>query len=395
MNNKKPTRIQLDDRWTTEIYHEWDFPPEVIKFWDSVAGAYGDRGIFISYGWFENWWKSFGRDIELFTVVLRTPGEIKAIFPCSLRPDPCRGAKHRIVSSLTNSQTCYFDFVVSSDYRNYTISCFISIVSQVLPGVQLFFENMDPSGENFSQMIAQLSSTRAPFQIYSQPSAPWTDLSGDWKSFSSTLSVNFKKTLRKRFNKAESKGILNLETLRATDQLDAKLNTVFEIEYSSWKGRNGTAIKCHPDVEHYYRGLASWAMQQGNLLLFILTLNDTPIGATFCLSTGQTVFGIKVGYDESYGDISPGILLHKMMYDYFFSLGTVSKHDFLGNCEPWKMEWTNRTGEACWIRIYPKSLKGWSQYMRQYGWKNMLKKFPLIRKLELRTDEKKARNHAV
>jgi hypothetical protein len=82
------------------------------------------------------------------------------------------------------------------------------------------------------------------------------------------------------------------------------------------------------------------------------------------------------------------------MFSYLFETPELTVYNFMGACEPWKMEWTQKTDEYGWIRAYSRSLKGKSQYMVRYGWKNLLKRFAAVRKIKIYLDGKRER-HAV
>jgi len=49
-----PVYVDFVVGWKGEIYQQWEFPNEVIEVWYTHAREYGDNGIFLSSGWFEN-----------------------------------------------------------------------------------------------------------------------------------------------------------------------------------------------------------------------------------------------------------------------------------------------------------------------------------------------------
>jgi len=364
------TYIKLDDGWEGEVHHKWTFPADVIKKWEALADLYGDSGIFIGYSWFENWWNVFGLERELFVVIMRNNGVINGIFPCQITDS----TGTEIISSLTNSETGYYDFVISPESRKEALSAFIRLIRQMKPEAQLHFDYLHLSTENASLFIEELNSEGVPLYEYGQPWAPWLTLDRvELPEFKQNLSGRLRKNLKTCLKRAEKQGTISLKIIRNIDQLDENLSAFFEIEFDGWKGREGSAIKCNPDVEAFYRRLVHWGAMHGHLLLFILELNDKPIAGFLCLYSGHTVFGIKIGYRESYGHISPGNLLISKMVHYLAESSKASVFDFLGACDPWKVEWTSKVGSSGWIKIYPKSVKGWTRYMFEYGYKNYLK----------------------
>jgi CelD/BcsL family acetyltransferase involved in cellulose biosynthesis len=383
--------VTLSDGWKAVIYREWVFPSEVVAEWDKLAESSGDTGIFISYGWFENWWNAFGKEGELLVVVLSNDGMIAGIFPCRTE-----GALNRIqeITFLTNDHTYYNDFIVVPACRQAVLMQFILLLNKIYPDAQLFIDCLKAAGNGFDALTAELHQTRTPFQTESCPWAPWTDVSGDMATYQKLLPRKRKSDLQRCRKRAEQQGALSLEIIRQSDILDSILDMIFEIEDKSWKGTDGTAIKCDAKVEGFYRGIAKWAMKNNNLHLFILKMGNTAISMNFCLNSGRTLFCLKVGYDEAFKNLSPGNLLYWEMFSYLFETPELTVYNFMGACEPWKMEWTQKTDEYGWIRAYSRSLKGKSQYMVRYGWKNLLKRFAAVRKIKIYLDGKRER-HAV
>jgi hypothetical protein len=387
--------MPLSDGWKAVIYREWDFPSEVIAAWDRMAGNSGDVGIFVSYGWFENWWKAFGKAGELFVVVILKDDGPKGIFPCRLKADPEHVHEMPGICSLTNDHTCHYDFLVDAEDNRSILSRFVQLILLKYPKSQLYFDRVTTSSPNIKSLTQLLRDTRIPFHQYMQPRAPWTEIESDTKRLLARLPGRLRNTIQRCRKKAEKLGPVSFQVYDGAEYLDEVLHTMFEVEYKSWKGRNGTAVKCDTAVEGFYHGYARAAVARGHLLVSLLRVNDIPVATDYCLRSGSTVFLLKTGYDEYYSHISPSNLLRSEMFAYLATSGYCSLYNFLGECEPWKMEWTQETGQYGWIRIYPKSLRGMWRYMLQYGWKNFLKKFDSVRKIKAFLDRGKEWRHAV
>ncbi len=382
-------RIVLSEGWEGAIYREWSFPPEVIETWNALALRYGDSGIFISHGFFENWWKAFGNTAgELLLLILKKDGEIKAIFPCCLQAASIGGKSNHFISSLTNDHSCYYDFIVDSEFRQAAIPHFVRLIRMRYPGFQLCFDKLHASCENISMLLMELRREWMPASKYQQPWSPWINVSGDCAGFYNKLSGGLRNNLRRYRKRAEADGKLCLEIIQKSDRLDEVLDTVFEIEGNSWKRATGTAIKCKTEVESYYRQLAGWAMEHDQLLIFLLKLGDKPIAGNYCLCSGKTVFQLKTGCLESFKKLSPGKLIHDEIIKYLFQSQQVEIYDFMGHPDSWKKEWTKNSYDYCSLRAFPKSLTGWSEYTMKYGWKDCLKRFHLVQNILLLRNQK-------
>src|SRR3990170_7360251 len=99
--------IQLGGKWNAVIYHDWDLPSDLIEQWEAMAHVYGDAGVYLNPGWFEQWWKVFGTPGELFLVVLEENGETRAIFPL-MKSGGGKSRRKGSIGSLTNDHSHYF-----------------------------------------------------------------------------------------------------------------------------------------------------------------------------------------------------------------------------------------------------------------------------------------------
>ena len=384
----KVRQILLSGGWHGAIYSDWNFPSEVIAGWNRMSKNYGDVGIFITYGWFETWWQVFGDSGILQVIVLLKDQEPKAIFPLWRKTDEGKGNQGANISSLTNDHSYFFDFIIDPSDRVEALSLFTQIVGKIFPDDEIYLEYIPMNGDNVTSFINGLQQSWTPFQKYSEPWAPWIRVSGNIVEFEKTLPGRLRNGLKRCWKKAGQEGKIRLEIIKQSQSLDEKLDILFDVEYRSWKGQQGTAIKCQKDVEKFYRKLAHWAMGNDSLRLFLLWLGDVPVAASYCLSSGETVFLIKPGYREDFKHLSPGNLLQHEVFKSLYESPEITNYNFLGACNPWKMEWTSETGESGWVRVYPKTLRGWSRYYFKYGWKNSLKSIGLVRKLKAGMEKK-------
>lgn len=383
----KTKSIQLMDGWEAVLYQRWTFPPDLVQAWNSLARDAGDLSVFVGYDWFDAFWRAFARGRELFVIVLTKDGVTKAIFPCSIMAAPADGLAQGVISSLTNYHTYHYDFLIEPKERQDAIPCFIQSLRRLAPNRIVVLECMPSSAPNISLFLRCLRRSGIPVHGYSRPFAPWVNVSGDWDAYYRALPSRLRNDLQRRRRRSEERGRLQFEVIQPADDLDRVLDVVFEVEYRSWKGRAGTAIKCQPEVEQFYRLLAVMATRESRLLLFLLKLDETPIAAYFCLSSAETVFMLKSGYDENFASLSPGTLLHQEIIKYLFGLPKIKVCNLMGTCDSWKMDWTPHSGEYSWLRVYPKTWIGWSLYASELG-RAYLKRVNFLRRAKDWIDRK-------
>jgi CelD/BcsL family acetyltransferase involved in cellulose biosynthesis len=66
---------------------------------------------------------------------------------------------------------------------------------------------------------------------------------------------------------------------------------------------------------------------------------------------------LKTGYDPEFEKCSPFRLLTHLALRDAFTTG-LAEVDFLGDTEPWKLEWTKTTRPHDWLFIFGKTVRG-------------------------------------
>jgi CelD/BcsL family acetyltransferase involved in cellulose biosynthesis len=378
--------IPLGEGWEAQIYHEWVFPLSLIEAWEEMARAYGDTGVFLSPAWFEPWWNAFGRPDRLFVAVLEQGGEPRAIFPCWTPDDADPLSASGRIESLTNDHAHYFDFLVAPPRRQTALQKFAGLVRQIKPRAKMKVEYLcEPDGTE-SGLYAELSRGRIPVHRYEAAYSPYLPLAPTtWEEYLKTIQSKFKANLKRRRQKAEQIGTVSFEATQDLHRFEDRLSEAFDVEYRSWKGKEGTAIKCLPDVERFYRELVQRKPPSGRFHLFSLRLKGRMIAFNLCVSSHKTLFLLKTGYnDEEFSALSPGQLLHYEMLRHLFEGAEFRRYTFGGVVSPWKTDWTDpeRSYRFQWLEGYPATLLGRLEYGCRYGWKTYLKRFRTARRIK-------------
>jgi CelD/BcsL family acetyltransferase involved in cellulose biosynthesis len=358
--------LAFEQGWRASTFSEWDFPDHVLGAWDDLAREHGDVGVLLESGWFEQWWSAMGQGGRLFVVVIEHHGAITGIFPCWVTPV---GRLEALADDF------HYDLLVSRNEVRETLAHFVNVVQAARRTLPACLQNFSGSSRFRKALEDQLRSSRTPVGVYSRPSAPYVDTrTTSWEAYADGLHSKLKNNLKKGRRRASRDGELSFEIIRQPQSLDAILKELFEVESRGWKGAQGTAIKCVPEKEAFYRGIAEWAMLTKHLYIFALRLNDQMIAFDFCVLGGRTMFALRTGYDQTLAArFSPGNLMRYQVMEYVFGSG-LDRYDFLGPAYPWKLEWTTSVNTCVSLEIYPPTVAGWCGYFRKYGWKKPLKR---------------------
>jgi CelD/BcsL family acetyltransferase involved in cellulose biosynthesis len=358
------------------VYETWNLPPALETAWRTLAEEYGGTSVFVQIGWFQQWWCAFGEGRCLRILVIDRGREILGIFPCWAQA----GADGHIELLHSITSEAPHDFLIHPEWRRVAIAAFLGAVRQLWSGAKLVLEDLSQHSQNRLALEAELASRRTPFWRGENPHAPVIDLSsGSWETVSVGLHSKLKNNIRKGLKRSSGEGEMSFEVIRRPEALDACMSELFEVEFRSWKGREGTAIQCDPRKEHFYRAMAQYAMTQDCLYIFQLRKDGCLIAFDLCVAGGRTMFAIKTGYDQTAAArLSPGNLMRYQVIQYLLQTHQFDRYDFLGRFYPWKMEWTSQSDVWAQFEIFPATLSGRYDYFRRHGWKKPLQRSPAL-----------------
>src|SRR4051812_39294971 len=168
-----------------------------------------------------------------------------------------------------------------------------------------------------------------------------------------TLDSKFRQNLRRRKRRLAEQGETRYVLLDGKDAkaLDCALADFFVIEASGWKGRGGTAIAQRPELVGFYTQIARDAAKRGALALGFLDLAGRRIAAHLSLVHAGRHYLLKLGYDESLHEFSPGQQLTSEMIQDSCRRG-LAEFDFLGPCMDWKLDWEPALRTHTWLTIF-------------------------------------------
>jgi len=363
--------VRLTRGWTARIHHDWDFPDDVLSTWRNLADAHGPLGIFVEPDWFNLWWTIYGDPLRMCVVVLRQNQMVRGVFPLIVER-PISGAAP-VLKAMTNEVP--FDVLIDPGHLRETLQAFAELLSQCGPTDPVFFDEMMDSSSCGKELLDELHAAHFPCLSHATPNNPFIELRAQsWVEYTATLHSQLQNNLKKGRRRAEREGELTFNIHTSEDGLDELLTETFAVEAASWKGEQGSAMQCTPMKERWYRSLGRWAAQRGELQLATLRLNGRLLAFDFALVHRKCVLTFKTGYDQhSAAHLSPGNIMRFELLRFLFEKTNYERYDFMGVCAPWKMQWTNKTDTIRSLSVYPKSLRGWTRYMVEHGWKQPLK----------------------
>lgn len=188
--------------------------------------------------------------------------------------------------------------------------------------------------------------------------APYIALHDGWREPESQFNAKRRSDLRRMSRTAAHTGAVTFESVRPTPrEVDAMIETAFEIERHSWKGRQGTALAIDTWRGAFFRRYASNAAADGSLRMAFMRINGVAVAMQLGVVCAHRHWILKIGYDDRHARCSPGNLLMAHVIGQAAEAGLQSV-EFLGACEAWTLAWTAQHRACVSLRTYPPTVRG-------------------------------------
>lgn len=192
-----------------------------------------------------------------------------------------------------------------------------------------------------------------------KPTVPsqYLALSGDYEAYSGQLSSRHRYDIRRAYRRAAAAGDIAVEFIRPDPgALQPLLDTAFEVESHGWKGVQRSSVMANTDLRGFFGQLLCNCAEEGKVLTALLRIGSTPAAAQICLIAHERIWILKIGYDEAFEKVSPGLILMNELIRYGHQ-NRLCAIEFLGSAEPWLEPWRPAVREYRLLAMYPYGLR--------------------------------------
>ena len=307
----------------------------LVRGWDELADS-ASAGPFSRAGWFRVWAEAFGHPVE---VAVTQDGA--ALIPL------IRTA--RGVVSATNEHSPEFASVAETDDAKQRL------FRDLLADNRQSYHFMKLAEADIGPLRAAARNGRMREEIVQR--SPYLELAGDWESYELSLNASFRQGLRRKERRLRESGEVSVEFVADGEDLDERLSEGFAIEGSMWKAAAGTAIASDARTVAFYTEIARWAAERGWLRLWSLKRDGVAVAFRFDLEVAGVYYHLKGGYDPELARYSPGLLLQHASVKAAFDAG-LTRYEFLGADEDYKLKWAKTKHERYSVRIFGRGVRG-------------------------------------
>lgn len=360
-------------RPSTEVVSDYGAFMALEHEWNAAVSRAGIAHPFLRHEWIRTWWDCFGSKAALHIIVVRADGRIVAIAPLMRETAVMYGVPVRRLRFIHNDHTPRTDFIISgrADEAYQAIWDAIAEASDwdVLQLSQLPVES--PTHDAITGRAVSAGCTTG---LWRSGDSPYLPLTGTWDTYFNSLSAKFRSNLRNRLSRLTKMGDVGLEVLSDRAAIEAAAADAWRLEASGWKREAGTAITSDAAVGRFYTLLIERASAAGWLRLLFLTVGSTRIATSYGAVFDRRLFLFKTGYDPEYATGAPFKILTYFATQHAYAEGLIEL-DFLGDSEPWKLEWTDAARGHDWLFVFANTVRGRLLHSIKFQWVPELKRW--------------------
>lgn len=181
----------------------------------------------------------------------------------------------------------------------------------------------------------------------------------DYETALNRMASKFRRNVRRQTKKINELGSIEYRFISEREDLEAAFNQFLEAEAASWKGgaNAGSAILLHADQVNFYRTVLIEFSKIGACSINLILLDDHCISAQFCLTCGDTLYVLKIGYDQTYHSLGPGNVLFSELLRRCCADEKIRNISFITGTS-WQDNWAPESSDVYECCIFNKTLPG-------------------------------------
>ena len=326
--------------------------------WNDAVERAGIAHPFLRHEWIRTWWDAFhGAGEQLHVLVARRGSRVSAIAPLMFDRTPMYGVPVRRLRFLQNDHTPRADVIVADQADDSYRALWHALRDEARRWdvLQLSQLPAESSSRQAFQRLAAFDGRQT--GVWESGAAPYLKLGSTWAGCLRGLSPKLRQNLRNRIGRLSQYGEPVLEVIADPDAIHSSCADAQRLEDSGWKSSAGTAIASNTSVQRFYALLAGRASECPWLRLLFLTVAGRRIAAAFAAVYAGRLFLLKTGYDPAFAKCSPFKVLTCLALEHACGQ-QLSEVDFLGDSEPWKLEWTSTVRPHDWLFVFAGTPRG-------------------------------------
>ncbi len=311
--------------------------------WNAVYDADPDAQMFLSFAWLSEWIAQIQQPWLVLAARLGGADGAPCVgfLPLRIQTRLARGHIRNELNMAGNFSADYTGILCDPRHEHRVVPAFARHLKQ-MNWARLNLENVRQPEARLRLLLAHFP--KAAFRTgevdrvgkvdgIDNNVCPFASLPPDWNAYLDGLSANTRQKIRRLLKRLDAGGDYRISHATAAT-IDRDLGTLLRFWEIKWKPRKGDLVH---SLVRSNRAMLTRSFHAGLLFLPTLWQGERPLAALATLTDPRKrafLFYIT-GRDETFGDASPGLILHAYSIRHAIA-GGYTEYDFLRGNEPYK-----------------------------------------------------------
>ena len=254
--------------------------------------------IFVSPGWLEAWWQTFGGGADLYLRVIEEGDNVIGIVPLKIL-----GGKASFIGS---ADVCdYLDFAIAPGKEQYFFEALLEDLTRA--GIYyLDLESLRPDSTVIKSLIGMVKERGYEASCHQVDISLSLDLPPTWEGYLEILTSKQRHEVRRKLRRLEEEaGSICYHTVQGGADMSGTMDLFLKLFRES---RQDKATFMTASMESFFRSLAKTMAEVQLLRLGVLEIDESPVAALICFDYDDTTYLYNSGYDPGYRSLSAGLL---------------------------------------------------------------------------------------
>lgn len=318
--------------------------------WDELLEHSDQRAFFLRWAWNQLWWSTFRPPhSHLFIILCRdSVGRLAGLAPLYWKQRRTAGVPHlrelHFLGTGIYAQTSeYLDVVARRGYEQAVADAVAGFLRRDTDWDRLCLREV-PADSTVLPLLQRALGEEA--QIAACKRSYHIDTSTDWDTFSSSLTKSARENIFRRSRRVFKTFESEFRLIDSAEEVEPAMDALIRLHQARWQTKGEPGSFALSGSEELLREAARFALSDGRLRLWTLTLNKEVAAVLLGFVDNGVFHAFQSGFDPAYTNIGLGGVMNGLCVSACVEDKAVDYYDFMGGGDVYKQSWTKTSWDS-------------------------------------------------
>ena len=317
--------------------------------WNALLATNATRTAELTHEWQATYWKHFSQDAELFVLAVKDGPEVIGIASMRLIRRRVLGVRVRELRFIADKESNYQDFIIGRD-RPAVMQAIADYLKAHHDQWDILYLARLPAEADTCAWFEQAFAGWGHSRVENVEKVVSIQVDRGWETYSQATRKHRRHATRCG-KKLRTLGVVDSYHCQTAAQITEHLERFFAYHRQRWNSTATPSQFNDPRACAFYHEASLALFAKGELDLFVLTVDDAPVGYVYCFLYGDVALMQLVTYGDGYQYGSPGIVCIEAYVQEVFKMGV--RVGDMGSYFPYKEMWFDQFSFRKNFELYP------------------------------------------